>query len=718
MEKAVYHVEPAGRDRSEGSKRAPWGSLPGAVQNIREKRRRRELSGAVELRLGAGVYRLGEPLKLGPEDSGLEMVGDGRGKVVISGGRVVEGLKEERLDGRRVWVADFPTAWKERRDFRQLWVNGKRRPRARYPKFGSRGAAQKNLLEMAEVRGLDEPNFLAGADYAFRPRAGDIEKWDGLYDAEIVALHFWIEERLTHPHFDPATGWVECSRQAAFRLTEDFSEKPARYYIDNLREALTDPGEWYYAKREGRLYYLPMPAEKLETTELVVPLVRKFIEVAGNRYNLSKTEGDIHGTDPVRDIRISGLTFQYADWRQPMANYLDHDKLNVPQKPLSGNVQAAVSVPAVIDFRVAEDCVIEDCRIEHVGTYGIEFGRGVRRCTAVGNTLTDLGGGGIKINGTELDGPAHGRTGHCSVTDNTIKDGGLVFHSSVGILIGCAFENVVAHNRIENLFYTGISIGWSWGYRETITRDNLILNNRINNIGQGLLSDMGAIYTLGVQPGTVIAGNHVSGVKLHAYGGWGLYLDEGSSHMLVEGNLVHDIQGPCFNIHFGRENILRNNLFIGGKGGIASMGRAEKHVAANFMQNVFVPTGGLVFCAGYGGSPDQSFRSEANIIVRFKGKPLHYFDKPSYENPDKVPWKEWTAKGGDLLSAQVEAKGLPLRVLERPERADWARILGKKLASHGIAFPDWKRCGPRSVSKRIPLRQPLTRFATRLEDLT
>lgn len=717
METSTFYLDPKGRDSGPGSKQRPWKGLGAAVANIRRQRAAGKFRGQVTLRLGAGEYPLTEPLKLGPEDSGLAIVGVPGGKARISGGQVVTGLREERLDGRRVWVAEFPGAWKERRDFRQLWVNGKRRPRARYPKFGSKGAAQKNLFEMAEVRGLDEPNFLAGADYAFKPKPGDIQAWDSLYDAEIVALHFWIEDRLVHPHFDPATGWVECARQAAFRLTEDFSDKPARYYIDNLREALTDPGEWYYAKREGKLYYLPMPAEKLESTELVVPVVRKFIEVAGDRYNLSKTEGDIHGSSPVRDIRISGIAFQYADWRQPMAHYLDHDKLDLPQKPLSGNVQAAVSVPAVIDFLVAEDCVVENCRIQHVGTYGIEFGHGARRCAAIGNTLTDMGAGGIKINGAELDGPGHGRAGYCSLTDNTIKDAGLVFHSSVGILIGCAFENVVAHNRIENLFYTGISIGWSWGYKETITRDNLILNNRIRNIGQGLLSDMGAIYTLGVQPGTVIAGNHVSGVKLHAYGGWGLYLDEGSSHMLVEGNLVHDIQGPCFNIHFGRENILRNNLFIGGKGGIASLGKAERHTAANFIQNVLVPTEGLVFCAGYGGAPEEAFRSEANLFVRCHGKPLYYYAEPPWDNPGRTPWKQWQAGQKDLLSAEIALKHLPAKAMEQPERTDWARILGKKLGAYGITLPDWRRCGPRPASKRSPLRQPLMRVATRLEDL-
>ena len=47
----------------------------------------------------------------------------------------------------------------------------------------------------------------------------------------------------------------------AHALREAFGDELARYYVDNLFEALTEPGEWYLDRHRGKLFYIPLPGE-------------------------------------------------------------------------------------------------------------------------------------------------------------------------------------------------------------------------------------------------------------------------------------------------------------------------------------------------------------------------------------------------------------------------------------------------------------------------
>jgi hypothetical protein len=279
--------------------------------------------------------------------------------------------------------------------------------------------------------------------------------------------------------------------------------------------------------------------------------------------------------------------------------------------------QAAADVPGVIYLEGARQIAVEDCTVEHVGWYGIEIADACHGIRLVGNTINDMGAGGVKINGSDASRPVLRRTGNCRISDNVIHAGGRIFHSAVGVLAMHASQLAIRHNHIYDLYYTGISCGWNWGYHESVTRDNLIEKNHIHDIGQGMLSDMGGIYTLGVQPGTVLRGNLIHDVTRTHYGGWCIYPDEGSSHILIEKNIAYSTNGEVFHQHYGRENIVRNNIFAFGGDAQVTHSRVDPdHKGFTLERNVIITDGAPAITSGYSGLLSMKIEST---------KPVHWY---------------------------------------------------------------------------------------------
>ena len=67
------------------------------------------------------------------------------------------------------------------------------------------------------------------------------------------------------------------------------------------------------------------------------------------------------------------------------------------------------------------------------------------------------------------------------------------------MLLAHSYDSEVSHNRIHDFYYSGVSCGWVWRYGESISRNNRLEFNHIYDIGHGLLSDIGGIYTLGAR---------------------------------------------------------------------------------------------------------------------------------------------------------------------------------------------------------------------------
>ena len=225
-----------------------------------------------------------------------------------------------------------------------------------------------------------------------------------------------------------------------------------------------------------------------------------------------------------------------------------------------------------------------------------------------------------------------------------------LFEVSCGVLIMNASNCEVSHSEIADLTYTGISVGWVWGYADSATHHNRILKNHIHDLGKGVLSDMGGIYLLGRQPGTIVAGNVIHDVKSAHYGGWALYTDEGSSGITLEGNLCYNVSENCYHQHYGSMNTVRGNIFAFPGVSAIYLTRAEEHLSIVFTSNVFLTRDEPAFKLHERQVTGGTVASYGNFYAGV-GE-VHILNAVSREKP--MTYAEATARGFDTDSVIID----------------------------------------------------------------
>ncbi len=687
----IIYVSPQGNDQWSGlladptadRQDGPFATPARALQAVQEARRAGERA---EVRLRGGLYRLSEPLLFGSELSGTEsapvrFAAYSGEQPVLSGGRQIANWQVGEHQGRRLWTADLPDVASGDWNFLQLFVDGQRRFRPRLPRTGFHRFA---ALTVEKDSGF---NWHQGPDNVqFEP--GQIRNWRNLQDVEVVVYQLWFDTHHRIQRIEAEKNIVHFQAPSLGSL-KDEQGLMARYYVENVFEALEEPGQWYLDRAAGKLYYLPLEGETPETTEVVAPDLQTLVRVGGAAGN------------PVRHLQLENLQFEHAEW--------------LPPAGWTGSIQAGFDIPGAVVFGHAEHCALYGCGIRRVAQYAVQLGAGSHDCRVVACAMSDMGAGGVRVDhewcvnswatNREISEPAaKGKPRAALVSDCVIHDGSVLYPSAIGIWIGNAGHNRILHNHIFNMNYTGISCGWTWGYADTATVANRIEYNHIHHINwTQVLSDNGGIYLLGRQPGSTVNGNHIHHISCYGYGGWGIYPDEGASEIIFEENLVHHTRHAAYSCHYGRDLVVRNNIFAYSKEPhVLPANRHEGHRAGIFERNIIVFREGRMNGAGYAASgwPRKICQFRDNLIWPHAdaldlGEPLEALqEKGQFLNTRVADPLFLDPDGGDF-SLRADSPALALGF--KPVAA--AQAGPRQAACRPEAYRDWpqERVAPRPI---------------------
>ncbi|MCO6489988.1 MAG: right-handed parallel beta-helix repeat-containing protein [Phaeodactylibacter sp.] len=584
----IIHVAPDGKTGVPGTS-----DQPTTLESARDQIRRLHQEGVwpakgVVVELKEGIYHLDAPLKFGPQDGGraggpVTYRSASSGQAILSAGRAVAGWKAA---GDNLWKTTLPAVASGQWYFRQLFAGGRRLTRARTPNEGwfyATGPLEeyKGLIQpwqfgkMTEVR-RDYPEAICG----FGIEAGDLRPWPDMKQAEVLWLNSWDASWHSIRSLDTVGREIRFNSPANW--TVGFYPGLPRYRVENVREALDQPGEWYLNKTSGELFYLAEEGDNPNEMSFFAPVSEQLLVIEGSPGK------------PVEHLQFEGIRFSHTAY--PMGIYAHtvhqedikppytslfwdwpaHARRLYPDWPtdfLPGYTepQAAVHAGQAIEMRFAGHVGFRYCTFSQLGAHAVRFGKGTRHSFIENSAFEDLGGGGVyigmpisdyRIAGLkEEETPAFNR-----IERNQIRHGGKVHPGAVGLWLAQAHDNQILNNEIAHFGYSGVSIGWTWGSKESYARDNIFARNEIHHVME-VLADGGAFYSLGILPGNVYRENYIHHVSRDpgAIGSHnnGMFFDEGSAGIRVESNVIHDIADEVirFNASHDSSFVFANNYF-------------------------------------------------------------------------------------------------------------------------------------------------------------
>lgn len=567
----TIYVSPAGSDTASGSITTPLRTLDGARSKVASLNS--SMTGDIVVQFRGGTYPFSNPTVFQPSDSGR----NGHRVIyeaypgetpVFEGGKPVTGWS---LSSGNIWVADFTSTTK----LRSLYVNGSRALLARSDGTqAAQGASGTYSITANGTWAMTSGSTYAAVTVAGAglpssfTNVGDMEVVNQVgFSFHVVGLSavsttgsnksLTLQQPMGAIAFSQPQAWG-----APFFNTGTLGAN--HLYLQNAKELLNQPGEFYFDNSADKLYYVKPSGVDLSTAEVIAPVAEGLIDIVGSSTS-----------DRVENLTFNGLTFRHTHWSlfnvagsvgattvQSNAMYTKYFASGNWHDAQTGSGSSGYAntsqMPSAVAATNATGLEITNNTFQGLGSGGMSLANDSRSSIVTGNRFIDISGSAISVGDPrntyigdgDMASGIEGVPTDIVISNNVVDRAGAEFLQSSSIAAYYADGLRIEHNEISNAPYTGISMGWGFnayyydkptGQKSSVARNNVIEFNRVSAT-MTVMHDGGAIYTLGAQPNSRISSNIIEATGGVSFGN-AIYTDQSSSGFEIDHNIVDTFNG-------------------------------------------------------------------------------------------------------------------------------------------------------------------------------
>ena len=543
------YVSKRGKDSNKGTKSAPVATLEEGLRKVAALKKSKSKA-AVELVVLEGKYYLSESLVLDESYSGTEKTPfviraeDGK-QVVLSAGVSLDNLDWQKGNN-GVWqvhVANDIT-------IEDLYANGNKLIKARYPNYNAKikpfNGYAADAISPQRVNTWKNPE----GGYVHALHEG---KWGG--------FHFIIKGKDEDGNLI-LEGGQQNNRPSPMHTTFRF--------VENIFEELDAVNEWYFDKKSRILYFKPEEGKNPNTLQFETARLENIFTIKGNK-------------KPAQFIHIKGFNFvQTATTFMKTSESLLRSDWTIYRQ-------------GGVFLENTENCEVSFSDFYNLGGNAVFVSNYNREVKIANNLIQNIGASAVAFVGdpkavrspsfryeeyvreSDLDVVAGPKTENypkdCEVSNNLIRDVGLIEKQVSGVQISMAESIRVMHNTIYNIPRAGINVGdGTWGGHDIAFND--VFNTVLETSDHGAFNSWGRdrywhpdreiMDELAERRPELILLDAIKTTKIRnnrfrSDHGWDIDLDDGSSNYEIYNNLC--LQGGI-KLREGFHRKVYNNIML------------------------------------------------------------------------------------------------------------------------------------------------------------